>query len=31
VKERRYLQTLGELIDRLSIVHFKEVFIHTVG
>ena len=26
-KERRYLQTLSELIDRLSIVQLKEVFI----
>ena len=24
---RRYLQTLSELIDRLSIVQLKEVFI----
>lgn len=26
-KERRYLQTFSELIDRLSIVQLKEVFI----
>ena len=26
-RERRYLQTLSELIDRLSIVQLKEVFI----
>jgi len=26
-KERRYLQTLSELIDRLAIVQLKEVFI----
>ena len=26
-KQRRYLQTLSELIDRLSIVQLKEVFI----
>ena len=26
-KERKYLQTLSELIDRLSIVQLKEVFI----
>ena len=25
--ERRYLHTLGDLIDRLSIVQLKEVFI----
>ncbi|MFO0007619.1 MAG: hypothetical protein ACK559_41545, partial [bacterium] len=25
--QRRYLQTLSELIDRLSIVQLKEVFI----
>jgi hypothetical protein len=27
MKQRRYLQTLSELIDRLSIVQLKEVFI----
>jgi len=27
MKTRRYLQTLSELIDRLSIVQLKEVFI----
>jgi len=26
-KERRYVQTLSELVDRLSIVQLKEVFI----
>jgi hypothetical protein len=26
-KERKYLHTLGDLIDRLSIVQLKEVFI----
>jgi hypothetical protein len=27
MKQRRYIQTLSELIDRLSIVQLKEVFI----
>jgi len=27
MKQRKYLQTLSELIDRLSIVQLKEVFI----
>jgi hypothetical protein len=27
MKQRRYLQTLSELIDRMSIVQLKEVFI----
>lgn len=27
MKERRYLHSLGDLIDRLSIVQLKEVFI----
>ena len=27
MKERKYLPTLSELIDRLSIVQLKEVFI----
>ncbi len=27
IKERKYLPTLSELIDRLSIVQLKEVFI----
>jgi len=27
IKERRYVQTLSELVDRLSIVQLKEVFI----
>jgi hypothetical protein len=27
MKQRRYLQTLAELIDRMSIVQLKEVFI----
>ena len=27
MRQRRYLQTLSELIDRLSIVQLKEVFI----
>ena len=27
MKQRKYLPTLGDLIDRLSIVQLKEVFI----
>ena len=27
MKERKYLPTLAELVDRLSIVQLKEVFI----
>ena len=27
MRERKYLHTLGDLIDRLSIVQLKEVFI----
>ena len=27
MQERKYLPTLGELIDRLSIIQLKEVFI----